>query len=172
MVMKVPYMKLRSFVSPTDFRNDLDHVAGSAWLLLDGARFENIHKFIYTLDPAPGYYALYRETEFAPIADAGPFLLRVTPGYGELWSWFVWQGAEEQRALLLLSQHSLRTLASHFQQYLEARLPNLDVVLFRFYDPAIFHILAAQCIKPNIAAMLAPCSAVYWHNDAAFHVVA
>ncbi len=70
---------------------------------------------------------------------------------------------------MLVADKELEELAGHFRNFLEVKLPNLQIVLFRFYDPVVFNAMSHLHDKPQLRAMLQPCRAFYWNADNMLH---
>lgn len=134
------------------------------YLLIDGARFKNIHAFIYEQEERPDYIPLYRGTYFETALEVSPCLVRITNIKVGLLPWFAKDTEDKRNAMLLVSDLSLKDLAVHFQEYLEAKLPNYDVVLFRFYDPQIFEVITNHMNDPHVIKMLTPIKLAYWKS--------
>ena len=135
-----------------------------AYILLDGARFEDIYPFLYKNYDHPAYIALYKGTYFESTMEGGPFLVQLQGQDDKLLSWYTENGDDAKKGLLLVSQLNLQDLADHFHEFLKARRPNNEIVLFRFYDPDILHALAP--LHDKIANLLKPLLHVFWKKDA------
>lgn len=164
-------MRARTVASVNALRGGLPE-SGGVYLLLDGARFEDVHRFIYQMDELPEYEPLYRGTFFAKAHEVSPCLVKVSGEKPEMLDWFFSEGAAERKAVLITSGMNLQELAGHFRKYLEARLPSRKIVLFRYYDPGILHALIPFGAKPQVAGMLAPCSGLAWNLDGVFYELA
>ncbi|GAB6111052.1 DUF4123 domain-containing protein [Desulfomicrobium salsuginis] len=138
---------------------------GNIYLLMDGARFKNIHAFIYEQEERPDYIPLYRGTYFETALEVSPCLVRITNREDGLLPWYAGETEDKRKAMLLVSDLPLKDLTVHFQEYLEAKLPNYDVVLFRFYDPKIFEVIANHMNDPHVIKMLTPIKLAYWKSQ-------
>ena len=136
-----------------------------AYLLMDGARFENIYAFLYEQEEQPEYFPLYRNTYYESAMEVSPCLVRLSHSGTKLVPWFDTEGAQALKAMAVVSDMSLKQLGEHFQQFLEAKLPTMEVALFRFYDPVIFDAIAPLKDNALLIKMMQPCSAVYWKNN-------
>ncbi len=141
---------------------------GAVYLLLDGARIDDIHAFIYRTDQNPAYVPLYRGTYFESVLEVSPCLARADGWDAPLLRWALDKGLAEGKAMLLVADMELEALAEHFQNFLEVRLPNLNIVLFRFYDPVVFNAMAHLHEKPQLRALFGPCRVLFWHADGVY----
>jgi len=133
------------------------------YLLLDGARFEDIYAFLYKNYNHPTYIALYKGTYFESTMEGGPFLVQLQGQNDKLLSWYTESGDDAMKGLLLVSQLNLQDLAGHFHQFLKARRPNNEIVLFRFYDPDTFQALVP--LRDKLANLLKPLPHVFWKKN-------
>lgn len=161
-------MKIEALSSGDTIYSALQHHEQDIYLLLDGARFEDIYAFLYHMEDQPEYVPVYRGSYYESVMEGGPCLVK-TSDQGALLSWYIEEGANEKKGLLLVSELHMKELAGHFQQFLEARLPDKEVVLFRFYDPYVFHALAPFSSKQGLAHLLNPLLQVFWEKDATFY---
>ena len=138
------------------------------YLLMDGARFKNIHAFIYEQEERPDYIPLYRGTYFETALEVSPCLVRITNMEVGLMPWFVRETEDKRKAMLIVSDLPLNDLAIHFQEYLEAKLPNYDIVLFRFYDPKIFEVIMNHINDPYVIRILTPIKFAYWKSQESY----
>lgn len=161
-------MKVAAVSSVDTIYSALQRHEHNVYLLLDGARFDDIFAFLYKTDSHPEYIPLYRGTYYESVMEGGPCLVKA-PLKGNLLSWYIEEGAKEMKGLLLSSELPLQELAKHFQQFLEVRIQNKEVVLFRFYDPCVFHALAPFPNKQPIVQLLKPLQQVFWEKDATFY---
>lgn len=69
---------------------------------------------------------------------AAPWLVRIDPAEPLLG---VWQqhGHGASWGLMVLSDLPIERLQRHFRRFLQAKLPDGMIVLFRFYDPRVFN---------------------------------
>jgi hypothetical protein len=141
------------------------------YLLLDGARFDNVHRFIYERLAHPECRPLYRGTYFESIMDVSPFLVNIPQGEDKLLAWYLEEGAAGHQGMLISSSLPLPGLTVHLSAFLEAELPSLRIVAFRFYDPVVFHAMAPFYKKKSVAELLAPVNLALWHVQESFHVL-
>jgi hypothetical protein len=160
-------MKISNLNSNEDVLQEVASWKNRQYLLLDGARFDNVHAFIYRMVDFPEHYPLYLRTYFSSALDAGPWLLTVPNGKHDLITWFVKIGADNRQALLIESKDSIQTLVKHFQKFLEVKLPSMQIVLFRFYDPDIFDaLIQTDCRERQV--MIEPFSNIIWKTSDGF----
>lgn len=158
-------MKMCAFDTAFEMQNALLQTEDNIYLLMDGARFENIHAFIYKMEETPEYISLYRGTYYESVLEVSPCLVRPHSSHEGLLSWYIAKGADEHKAILLVSKEDGKTLAEHFREFLEAKLPSMEIVLFRFYDPCILNCMARLQHKPQIKEMFKHCASVCWRYD-------
>jgi hypothetical protein len=72
-----------------------------------------------------------------PLAAAAPYLVRLQPDEPLTKAW-QGPGAGQSWGIMLRSPLSIDPLRVHLKKFLQAKLPDGRVVLFRFYDPRVF----------------------------------
>jgi len=79
------------------------------------------------------------------LAAASPWLVRLRPEEPLLEAWKT-EGRGMNWGIMCRSGRTLGEMRKHFRQFLQAKLPDGRIVLFRFYDPRVFntYIRAAQ----------------------------
>jgi len=157
-------MKVEAVSSGDNIYTALQQHEQNVYLLLDGARFDDIFAFIYKIDSHHEYVPLYRGTYYESVMEGGPFLVK-THVHGSLLSWYIEEGAKEMKGLLMSSELPLQELAKHFQQFLEVRTPNQEVMPVRIYDPCFFHALTPFYNKQPLVQLLKPLQQVFWAKD-------
>jgi hypothetical protein len=72
------------------------------------------------------------------VADVSPWLVRMHDGDPLLG---IWQehGMGQNWGFMFLSSLSLKDLQTHFRKFLQVKLPDGTIALFRFYDPRVFN---------------------------------
>lgn len=153
--------------SQNNARWSINGIAGRAYLLLDGARFDCVHTVLREIPDTPLYVSLYQGTFYQKSLSVSPCLAEAAHD-SALLNWYFSQGAQNGQALLVASQVTLEELAAHFRQYLEAHLPNKQVVVFRFYDPSIFHIVATHPDNPASSELLRPLDLALWQYQGTY----
>ena len=84
------------------------------------------------------------------LAAASPWLVRVDPREPLLDAWQN-RGQGRSWGLLIESALDLAGLRKLLRTFLQARLPDGEVVMFRFYDPRVFRSYIASAPPPQVA---------------------
>lgn len=71
------------------------------------------------------------------LAAVSPYLVRVDPREPLLHAWQD-RGRGKNWGLLVEATVPLEPLRKHFRRFLQAKMPDGEVVMFRFYDPRVF----------------------------------
>lgn len=85
------------------------------------------------------HLCLFKGRDLDPrLLEAAPWLVRIDPAEPLLG---IWQqhGHGASWGMMVLSDLPIDRLQRHFRRFLQARLPDGMVVLFRFYDPRVFN---------------------------------
>ena len=85
------------------------------------------------------HLCLFKGKDLAPeILAAAPWLVRINPAEELL---PVWQkhGQAANWGMMVLSAAPIDQLQRHFRRFLQAKLPDGTIALFRFYDPRVFN---------------------------------
>ena len=154
-------------LSSQEVSSQIRRAPGNLYLLLDGARFENIHQFLYSLLESPDYFPVYHKTYYQTAMGVSPCLLRVDERHHAALQWYFDEGATKNMALVMTSPEPLEALGKHCQNFLEVKLPSMEIVLFRYYDPTVFDTLV-RAEHHGIKNLLAPLSSVYWQHSQRF----
>lgn len=72
------------------------------------------------------------------LAAASPHLVKLAPGEPLFEVWKA-EGQGKSWGVMLRSDRPLEVLRKHFRQFLQAKMPDGTVVLFRYYDPRVFN---------------------------------
>ncbi len=134
--------------------------SGRTFLLIDGAKVENLPEIIYTESPDAPCDALYRGTGLADMSEISPWLVEAHP-QSSLGSKCFDQWMHRGVAIALQANTGLDELVAHFRELLIAKLATGGEVVFRFYDPEIARQLLIQDTRSETAKrLLGPCHAV------------
>lgn len=164
-------MILEKLDKETRLEQDLLDSEDIPYLLIDGARFDDIYAFIYSLNHDPEFSILFMGTYFESVLEGSPCLIRLTEENIMFLSWFFEEQDSCKKGLLLFSEYEREALAEHLKQFFEAEMPDGEVVFFRFYDPFVFHFLAPLHEKKNMSAILKPFRKIYWHYNDAYYML-
>lgn len=134
--------------------------SGRTFLLIDGAKVENLPEIIYTESPDAPCDALYRGTELADMSEISPWLVEAHP-QSPLGSKCFEHWMHRGVAIALQANAGLDNLVTHFRELIIAKLATGGEVVFRFYDPEIARQLLSQDTRSETAkSLLGPCHAV------------
>ncbi|MGE1156993.1 DUF4123 domain-containing protein [Pseudomonas kitaguniensis] len=109
--------------------------SASRYLLLDGAKIENLPTRLYSLDEAPTLDWLYRATPYQAVFDVGPVLIAVRTNspleraFTEHW--------QHDAGVMIESDAPMEQLAEHLRSLIHARVSGDVSLLFRYYDPRV-----------------------------------
>lgn len=107
----------------------------SRYLLLDGAKIENLPNRLYSLDDSPTLEWLYHATPYQALSDVGPALVALRANspleqaFTEHW--------QHDAGLTIESDAPLQQLAEHLRSLIHVRVPGNASLLFRYYDPRV-----------------------------------
>ncbi len=85
------------------------------------------------------HLCLFKGRDLDPqLLEAAPWLVRIDAGEPLL---RIWQqhGHGASWGIMVLSDQPIDRLQRHFRRFLQAKLPDGMIVLFRFYDPRVFN---------------------------------
>lgn len=134
--------------------------AEECFILIDGAKIEDLGACIYQAEKAPQCDALYRGTELDSLQEVSPWLVRVGMDSPLLPLCFDEQQSEGV-AILLVSDASLEQVADHFRGLLIAENTVGDDVLFRFHDPEVMrYLLEDDNTGEDRRRLMGPCKLV------------
>ena len=149
---------------------------GKTFILIDGAKVNNLSQVIYREIEAPHCDALYRGTEFADLLEISPWLVETEMDSSLALKCFEeWQ--HQGVAIVLQADCHFEEAMDHLRGLLVASLVTDDEVIFRFYDPEIArHLLKLDSSGEDVRRLMGPCSLFaiqdrrsgeweYFHND-------
>jgi len=84
------------------------------------------------------------------LAAASPHLVRLDEGSPLMAAWNS-RGAGKNWGILCESAIEFDSLRRHFKKFLNARLPDGTIALFRFYDPRVFNTYIRACTPEELA---------------------
>ncbi len=85
----------------------------------------------------PGRVCLFAGKLHPVLAASSPWLVRMRPN-DPLFETWKQEGRGRNWGIMCRTTQSLEQMRRHFRQFLQARLPDGQTVLFRFYDPRVF----------------------------------
>ena len=130
---------------------------GKTFLLVDGAKVNDLPQVIYREIETPFCDALYRGTELADLLEISPWLIETgmdSPLAIKCFEEWKRQGA----AIVLQADCHFDEVMDHLRGLLMARLVTGDEVVFRFYDPEIArHLLKRDSSGEDVRRLMGPC---------------
>lgn len=105
------------------------------YVLLDGAKIEDLPKRIYSLEDSPAVEWLYHKTTYKALFEIGPALVALHPesaleqNFMEHW--------QHDAGLVMESHAPMPELAEHLRSLIHARTTGDVSLLFRYYDPRV-----------------------------------
>lgn len=134
--------------------------SGRTFLLIDGAKVENLSEIIYKEIPDASCDSLYRGTELADMSEISPWLVQADPE-SSLFSKCFDDWMNRGVAIALQADAAFDELVTHFRGLVIGTLASGDEVVFRFYDPEIVRqLLSPDTQNENAKRLLGPCHAV------------
>lgn len=131
---------------------------GNTFILIDGAKLNNLPQVIYREIEAPNCDALYRGTELADLLEISPWLVET-----EMKSSLALKCFEEWRsqgvAIAIRSDRNFAEVMDHLRGLLMASLVTGGEAVFRFYDPEVArHLLNQDSSGKDVRRLMGPCS--------------
>ena len=149
---------------------------GKTFILIDGAKLDNLSQVIYREIEIPRCDALYRETELADLLEISPWLVEAGMDSSLALTCFE-EWKQQGAAIVLQADCHFEQVMNHLRGLIMARLVTGDEVVFRFYDPEIArHLLKLDPSGDDVRRLMGPCSVFaiqdrrtgewdYFHND-------
>lgn len=130
----------------------------SRYLLLDGARIDNLPTLLYRLDSSPTIEWLYHATPYRALFDVGPALV-VLRADSPLEQAFMdhWQ---HHAGLMIESDAPMLELAEYLRSLTHARVSGGASLLFRYYDPRVMRHWLPALSSAERDRMMGPISRV------------
>jgi len=125
-------------------------MAASLYGIVDTARDRQLYELV---SATAEHVCLFAGQLKAPLERVAPYLVRLSssPNFAKIWQneW------GQSWGILCVSVASLEQLRLHFRQFLQAKLPDGQIALFRFYDPRVFRIYLPTCDLVQLRAWFA-----------------
>jgi len=122
----------------------------SLYGIVDTARDRQLYKLIAA---TPEHVCLFAGELKPPLERVAPYLVRLSssPNFKKIWEneW------GQSWGILCVSSATTEQLRRHFRHFLQAKLPDGQIVLFRFYDPRIFLTYLPTCDMAQLQAWFA-----------------
>lgn len=101
---------------------------------------------------------LFKGKDLDPgLLSVAPWLVRIEASEPLLSTW-QHHGHAASWGMMLLSDRSIEDLQRHFRRYLQTKLPDGTIALFRFYDPRVFNTYIRAADAQVRAAWFGPVS--------------
>ena len=108
----------------------------SDWFaVIDTAQDPKLHGLVTR---SRGHVCLFSGQLPDVLASASPWLVRLRPDEPLLDAWKT-EGRGKNWGIMCRSSRTLGEMRKHFRQFLQAKLPDGRMALFRFYDPRVFN---------------------------------
>lgn len=108
----------------------------SDWFaVIDTAQDSKLHGLVTR---SRGHVCLFSGHLAPVLAAAAPWLVRLSPDEPLLDAWKS-EGRGHNWGIMCRSGRTLGEMRKHFRQFLQAKLPDGRIALFRFYDPRVFN---------------------------------
>lgn len=131
---------------------------GKTFILIDGAKVNDLSQVIYREIETPHCDALYRETELADLLEISPWLVEAGMDSSLALKCFE-EWKNQGAAIVLQADCQFEEVMDHLRGLLMARLVTGDEVVFRFYDPEIArHLLKQDSKGEDTRRLMGPCS--------------
>jgi Domain of unknown function (DUF4123) len=111
------------------------------YALVDTAQDRLLHPLVQSCAKAE---CLFSGNPDPVLAAASPHLVRLDDGSPLMAAWAE-RGGGRNWGILCESQVEFASLRRHFKKFLNARLPDGTIALFRFYDPRVFDTYIRAC---------------------------
>jgi hypothetical protein len=109
--------------------------------LIDTTRDERLHPWLLA---SPYSACLFAGPLDPVLLRASPYIVRLDEGSPLLTAWRS-EGWGRSWGIQCVSQAGLPELHRHFRHFLQAKLPDGRIVLFRFYDPRVWRVYLPTC---------------------------
>ncbi len=106
------------------------------YAIIDGARDPRLADLVRS---CASHLCLFKARDLDPALQmVAPWLVRIDPTEPLLATWQQ-HGHAASWGLMALSALPIEQLQRHFRRFLQAKLPDGTIALFRFYDPRVFN---------------------------------
>jgi hypothetical protein len=131
----------------------LQEAAPGVFALLDAARDEQIYRALRNADCE--WLCLYSGDAAVTMAAVAPYLVELQP-YARFTWWLLEKGWGNSWGVFLHASLALDRLQAHFRRLIMARLPDGEMVYFRFYDPRVLRAYLPTCTPKELKAVFGP----------------
>lgn len=136
----------------------------NAYLLLDGAQFESVERWLYQHTDTPEYHLIYKGTELANARDVSPCLVDLSrPEHRHLADQFAASSNANQSGILLstFADTSQDDLIEHLTSLIFASGEITTKAVFRWYDPRVSKHLLKHSSDSECSELLGPIHTVF-----------
>lgn len=123
------------------------------YAILDAARQEDVPALLE--GSKLQYQSLYEGIEGQAMADAAPYLVRLTPE-SPLLETLVRRGWGDSWGIYLTSLAPFAEVRKHFRRFLLVKLADGEEVYFRYYDPRVLRVFLPTCTPQEAAQFFGP----------------
>ena len=115
--------------------------------LMDAARDPKVFALIQAAKEQDCLFA----GDLAPdLREAAPYIVRLTENE-PLWHAWRQEGWGQSWGIMCRASGTLPQVRRHFRHFLQAKLPDGHIVLFRFYDPRVWRLYLPTCSPDELA---------------------
>lgn len=115
--------------------------------VVDVARHSDLHRLVHQTRE---HVNLYEGAVAEEIDQVSPYLVAIDEHSPLSAEWNA-RGWGQSWGLMLESARTLAEVRHHFRHYLQAMLPDGNVVQFRFYDPRVWRVYLPTCTADELA---------------------
>ncbi len=109
---------------------------GDWFAVVDAASDPKLHGLITA---SSAWVCLFAGQVPEVLAAASPHLVKLIPGEPLFEAWKA-EGRGKNWGVMLRSPRTIEALRRHFRQFLQAKMPDGRVVMFRYFDPRVFNV--------------------------------
>jgi hypothetical protein len=116
--------------------------------IVDTAQDDRLYEWVKA---TPEHACLFAGKLDPVLERASPFILNLDKAPSFLARWDT-EGRGKNWGIRCFSERPLVAVRRHFRHFLQAKLPDGRVVLFRFYDPRVWTVFLPTCKSPHVEA--------------------
>ena len=135
---------------------------GSLHAVLDAARSARILRLLH--DSGARFESLYEGLQGEAMRDVAPHVVALPPD-GDLLRRLVREGWGGAWGIFLTADTNLIALRTHLRKFLRVKLPDKDVVYFRYYDPRVLRVFLPTCDDIQRKELYGPISSFYMETE-------
>lgn len=147
-------------------KDEVLHPELTTWAVIDGA---GCTELLDRLDDwQPEHICLYRGNLEPEVAQTAPHMARLRRD-DPFTDWLLGEGWGKAWFVLVQSGEEPHALRSHFRRLLMVRLPDGQIVYFRFYDPRVLRLFLPTCDARQVASIVGRQQAILMEAEAVDH---